>query len=57
MKLGVICMFKKFVSLMIVVAMLAVVCSNVLAVEADYTPSVEEILNQYHENAFKETMI
>lgn len=47
-------MFKKFVSLMIVVAMLAVVCSNALAVEADHTPSVEEILNQYHEKVFEE---
>ena len=50
-------MFKKFVSLMIAIAMLVVVCPNAMAVETDYAPSIEEILNQYHEKAFQEKMI
>lgn len=46
-------MFKKIVSFILVCAMFVAVCPNVLADDTDYTPSVEEILSQYHEKAFE----
>lgn len=46
-------MLKKVVSIVLVCAMLVAVCPNVLADDTAHTPSVEEILSQYHEKAFE----
>ena len=45
-------MLKKSISMMLIFAMLVPVSSAVAADNDPVTPTIEEILNEYHEKAF-----